>query len=205
VQKPPSFLDRMQSHFLKQSAFNDRIISAEKEIAAINADIPEFLAQMNLDPNDQVVIVTNACEEMKRDEIAYGGQLWMQQDRHMTASNPVILGDPKSREAAIISAVYEAVTWRHALENSVTGQRQGQSVVIYPKELTGLTQALSTSNPVVADAIEDHSELYGRIMSESAKFERPPIFMTDEDSEIVNLLGVFVRIEQPTWEPPWRG
>jgi hypothetical protein len=78
---------------LKQVAYNDRIIQAEKEIAAINADIPEFLSQMTLDPTDQVVIVVNGSEEMKRDEEAFSGQLWMQSDRHMTAANPPLLGD----------------------------------------------------------------------------------------------------------------
>jgi hypothetical protein len=110
VQKPPSLLDHMQSRYLKQVAYNNRIIQAEMEIAAINADIPEFLCQMNLDPNDQVVIVTNGSEEMKKDEEAFAGQLWMQGDRHMTAANPVIHGDPTSRDAAILSAIYEAVS-----------------------------------------------------------------------------------------------
>jgi hypothetical protein len=55
---------------LKQVAYNDRIIQAEKEIAAINADVPDFLCGMTLDPDDQVVIVVNGSEEMKRDEEA---------------------------------------------------------------------------------------------------------------------------------------
>jgi hypothetical protein len=66
----------MQSRYLKPVAYNDRIIQAEKEIAAINADIPEFLSQMTLDPSDQVVVVVNGSEEMKRDEEAFAGQLW---------------------------------------------------------------------------------------------------------------------------------
>jgi hypothetical protein len=87
VQKPPNFLDRMQSRDLKQVAYNERVIEAEKEIAAVNCDIPEFLSNMTLDPNDQVVICVNGSKEMKRGEEAIGGQLWMQGDRQMTAFN----------------------------------------------------------------------------------------------------------------------
>jgi hypothetical protein len=186
VQKPPSFLDHMQSRYLKQVAYNDRIIQAEKEIAAINADIPEVLCQMNLDPNDQVVIVTNGSEEMKRDEEAFAGQLWMQGDRHMTAANPVIHGDPNSREAAILSAIYEAVLWRHSLENAIEGRRKGKRVVIYPKELTGLAQALTTRDVSVADDVEDHSELYSAILSERDQFENPPVFMREDCDQLIS-------------------
>jgi hypothetical protein len=170
VQKPPSLLDHMNSRYLKQVGYNSRIIQAEKEIAAINADIPGFLSQMNLDPSDQVVIVTNGSEEMKRDEEAFAGQLWMQADRHMTAANPVIYGDPNSREAAILSAVYEAVSWRHSLENAVDGKRKGQRVVIYPKELTGLAQAITNRNVEVQSDLEDHRELYRKSATKIQKF-----------------------------------
>jgi hypothetical protein len=176
----------MQSRYLKQVAYNDRIIQAEKEIAAINADIPEFLCQMNLDPNDQVVIVTNGSEEMKRDEEAFAGQLWMQSDRHMTAANPVIKGDPRSREAAILSAVYEAVSWRHSIENAIEGPRKGQRVVIYPKEITGLPQVITSRNIVVDDDTEDHSELYAGILAESDQFENPPVFMREDCDQLIS-------------------
>jgi hypothetical protein len=137
VQKPPSFLDHMQSRYLKQVAYNDRIIQAEKEIAAINADIPDFLCEMTLDPADQVVVVVNGSEEMKRDEEAFTGQLWMQSDRHMTAANPPIYGDARSREGAILSAMVEALSWKHVLEDASPGPRRGQRVIIYPKRLDG--------------------------------------------------------------------
>jgi hypothetical protein len=184
VQKPPNSLDHMNSRYQKQVAYNDRIIKAEKEIAAINADIPEFLCQMNLDPNNQVVIVTNGSEEMKRDEAAYAGQLWMQGDRHMTAANPVLHGDPSSKEAAILSAVFQAVSWRHTLENGIEGQRKGQRVVIYPRSLTGLSQVITTRNVAVHDDVEDHSELYAGILSKCDQFENPPIFMTEDCDQL---------------------
>jgi hypothetical protein len=149
------------------------------------SDIPEFLCQMNLDPTDQVVIVTNGSEEMKREEEAFASQLWIQGNRHMTAANPVIFGDPNSREAAILSAVYEAVSWRHTLENGVEGPRKGQRVVIYPKELTGLAQAITTRNVVVQDDVEDHAELYAAILSKCAEFENPSIFMTENCDQLI--------------------
>jgi hypothetical protein len=68
VQKPPNFLDRMQSTFLKQTAYNQRVLDAEKEVAGINCDVADFLSGMTLDPSDQVVICVNGSEEMKRNE-----------------------------------------------------------------------------------------------------------------------------------------
>jgi hypothetical protein len=44
VQKPPNCLDHMNSRYLKQVAYNYRVIEAEKEIASINADVPDFLS-----------------------------------------------------------------------------------------------------------------------------------------------------------------
>jgi hypothetical protein len=86
VQKPLNYLDRMQSRYLKQVAYNDQVIEAEKEVASINCDVADFLSEMTL---NQVVICVNGSEEMKRDEEVAGGQLWMQGDRQMTASNHV--------------------------------------------------------------------------------------------------------------------
>jgi hypothetical protein len=80
VQKPPNCLDHMQSRYLKQVAYNDPVIEAEKEIASINTDVPDFLSGMTLDPSEEVIICVNGSEEMKREEEAVAGQLWMQSD-----------------------------------------------------------------------------------------------------------------------------
>jgi hypothetical protein len=85
VQKPPNFLDRMNSRYQKQVAYNDRIIEAEKEVAAINCEAAEFLADMTLDTAEQVIICVNASEGMKRGEAAVAWQLWMQGDRETGA------------------------------------------------------------------------------------------------------------------------
>jgi hypothetical protein len=63
VQKPPNFLDRMQSTFLKQSAYRQRVLEAEKEIAGINYDVADFLSGMSVDPNEQLVICVNGSED----------------------------------------------------------------------------------------------------------------------------------------------
>jgi hypothetical protein len=104
----------------------------------------------------------------------------------MTASNPVIHGDPKSREAAILSAVYEAVSWKHTLENAVEGQRKGQRVIIYPKELTGLGQAVTSGNPAATDDLEDHTQLYDAILDKCREFECPPVFMAEDCDQITS-------------------
>jgi hypothetical protein len=56
----------MQSTFLKQLAYNQRVLEAKKEVAGINCDVADFLSGMSVDPDDQVVICVNASEEMKR-------------------------------------------------------------------------------------------------------------------------------------------
>jgi hypothetical protein len=172
----------MRSTFLKQVAYNQRVIEAEDEVAGINCDIADFLSGMTLDPEEQVVICVNGSEEMKRDEEAIGGQLWMQSGRQMTASNKVIEGMANSRESAILSAAAEAVTWRHALEPEV-GPRKGQRVVIYPKDLPQLEQVLITGDPTIA-GVDGHPIAYTAILQAAQSFEKPPIFVK-EDSEQV--------------------
>jgi hypothetical protein len=116
AQKPSNGLDRMQSTFSKQIAYNQRVIEAENEVAGVNSEIADFLSGMTLDPEEQLVICVNGSAEMKREEEAIEGQLWMQSGRQMTASNKVIDEMANSRESSIPSAVREAVTWRHVLE-----------------------------------------------------------------------------------------
>jgi hypothetical protein len=130
VQKPPNILDKMNSRYLKQVAYNDRIIEAEKEVAAINCEAAESLAEMTLDPAEQVIIRVNGSEEMKKGEEAVGGQLWTQGNRRMTAFNRVHEGLANTRESAILSAAVEAVTWTHASE--IDGPRKGLRVVVCP-------------------------------------------------------------------------
>jgi D-aminopeptidase len=172
AQKPPNFLDRMWSTFLKQVAYNQRAIEAETGVAGVNSEIPDFLSGMNLDPEELLVICVNGSAEMKREEEAIGGQLWMQSGRQMTASNKVIDGMANSRESSILSAVREAVTWRHVLEPEGE-RRKGQLVIIYPNDLPHLEAVLSTGDPNI-DSADGHSIAYADILQAYQTFENPP-------------------------------
>jgi hypothetical protein len=102
----------------------------------------------------------------------------------MTASNAVLDGMPNTKEAAILSAVAEAVTWKNeALE--VDGPRKGQRVVIYPKELTQLNAVLTAGDPSI-DSENGHPIAYERVLVESQKYEHPPLFLREDSEQIVS-------------------
>jgi hypothetical protein len=65
----------MQSTFSKQVAYNQRVLEPESQIAGINCDVPHFLEDMNVD--EPVFVCINSSEEMKREEQAIAGQLWV--------------------------------------------------------------------------------------------------------------------------------
>jgi hypothetical protein len=195
VQKPPSLLDHMQSTFLKQFAYNRRILSAENEIAGINCDIADFLSEMSNDPSDQLVICVNGSEEMKRNETAVGGQLWIQGDRPLTVSSRVIEGLANNKEGAILSAAVEAVTWKNGLDLD-DGPRKGQRVVIYPKEMAQLEQVLSTGDPSVDD-VDGHPIAYTCIPQAAQQYERPPIFLKVDSEQITSDPEMVTKV--PMW------
>jgi hypothetical protein len=170
----------MNSRYLKQVGYNDRITDAEKEVAAINCDVAEFLDDMTLNPEEQVIICINGSEEMKREKAQVGGQLWMRGEGRMTASNQVREGLANTRESAILSA---AVKWTHTLEKDVEGPRKGLRVVIYPQEMTKLEQVLETRDLSI-DPEDGHELAYGAIIQGSQNFEIPPVFLT-EDSPVI--------------------
>jgi hypothetical protein len=140
AQKSPNYLDRMQSTFSKQVAYNRRVLEAESEIAGINCNVPHFLDDMSID--EPVFVCINSSEEMKREEQAIAGQLWVQGDRQMTASNIAPQGMANTRESALLYAVVEAVTWNHASQPD--SPRKWQRVIIFPRDLTQLDEFLST-------------------------------------------------------------
>jgi hypothetical protein len=100
----------------------------------------------------------------------------------MTASNVVLEGMADTREAAILSAAVEAVTWKHCLEPD-DGPRKGQRVVIYPKEISQLEIVLSTGDPNV-DAEDGHPIAYAHLLRASQSYEHPPIFLREDSEQI---------------------
>jgi hypothetical protein len=183
AQKPPNFLDRMQSTYMKQVAFNQRIIAAEEEISGINCDIADFVSEMSLDPSEEVIICVNGSQEMKRGETAMAGQLWVQGDRKMSVSNPPLPGMPNTKDAAVLSAVADAVTWRNEAIELEDPPRKGKRVVVYPKELSHLSTII-TSGDLSVDA--EHVIAYQAILEHAQEFEIPPTFVKEDADEIIS-------------------
>jgi hypothetical protein len=192
AQKPPNGLDRMQSTFSKQVAYNQRILEAESQIAGINCGIPHFLEDMTLE--EPVYVCINSSEEMDRNEQSIAGQLWIQGDRHMSASNVVPDGMADTKESAALAAAAEAVSWNHASQPDQP--RKGQRVIIYPRDLLQLEEFLSSGDPNV-DPEDGHPLAYATILQESAKFETTPLFL-NEDSEPVTS-DPFLSEKVPEW------
>jgi hypothetical protein len=68
------------------------VLKAGEEIDGINWDLEDFLAGMNISPEDPVIVCVDAGESMKRDEQHIGGHLSLQGNRSMTATNVIFLG-----------------------------------------------------------------------------------------------------------------
>jgi hypothetical protein len=105
----------MHSSFLKQVAYNQRVFKAEEATAAINTEVADFLLGHSTDPAEPVIICVSADEQRKRYEQAVAGQLWMQGDRKMSAANVPLPGMANDSSAALLTAVVEAVEWKHAM------------------------------------------------------------------------------------------
>jgi hypothetical protein len=70
-------------------------------------------------------------------------------------------------------------------------------VVIYPKDLTGLAQVLTSRNVIVPDDLEDHSELYSAMLDESDQFECPPLFMREDCDQLAS--HPVYSLDAPKW------
>jgi hypothetical protein len=127
--------------------------------------------------DEPVFVCINSSEEMKREEQAIAGQLWVQGDRQMTASNIAPPGTANTRDSALLYAAAEAVTWNHASQPD--SPRKGQRVIIFPKDLPQLDQFLSTCDPN-EDPEDGHPIAYETILRESQKFETTPLFLRED-------------------------
>jgi hypothetical protein len=97
---------------------------------------------MSADPAETVIICANAGESFKRHEQHLGGQLWIQGDRQMTATNMPLEGMSNDADSATLSGVSEAIEWVHVLEDAQP-KRTTQRVVIYLPTLTEFSRVLS--------------------------------------------------------------
>jgi hypothetical protein len=182
VQKPPNGLDRMQSTLLKQIPYNERVLEAEGEIAGINCEIPTFLSELSLDPEEKLFICVNGSVQMITNEAAIADQLWIQGGRQMTVSNGVPAGMANTKESAVLAAASEAVTWRRVQDTD--GPRKGQRVIIYPKDLPQLEAVLYAGDPNV-DSYDGHPIAYEVILRESQTYEHPPIFLKEDSDHVI--------------------
>jgi hypothetical protein len=128
--------------------------------------------------DEPVFVCINSSEEMKREEQAIAGQLWVQGNRQMTASNIAPQGMASTRDSALIYAAAEAVTWNHASQPD--SPRKGQRVIIFPKD-----EFLATSDPNV-DPEDGHPIAYEAVLRESQKFETTPLFLREDCDRVVN-------------------
>jgi hypothetical protein len=131
---------------------------------------------MSADPAEPVIVCGNAGESMKRHEQHLGGQLRMQGNRMMTATNIQFDRMKNDATSVALAAVEEAVEWKHVLE-LYDVKRPGQRIVIYPPLLEKLETVLVTGN-IGLDMEDGHDIAYQRILSACDSFENPPRFFS---------------------------
>jgi hypothetical protein len=67
VQKPPNSLDRVDSTYSKQVAYNRRILEAEKEIVETTLGVSQFLTDMTVD--EPVFVCVNSSQALNRGNV----------------------------------------------------------------------------------------------------------------------------------------
>jgi hypothetical protein len=183
VQKPPNCLDRMTSRFLKQVAYNERVLRAEDEIATINCDIADFFSGMS--SSGTITVCINSGPTMKKNEPVIGGQFWQQDNRSMAAVNGVIPGTPNTRESVILAAAVEAVEWTHPIEpRSVEGKRVASRTIIYPAEIPLIEEAMTDFSQNPSEHEDGSHIILEKLIEKCAEYESPPRFIREDSSEI---------------------
>jgi hypothetical protein len=127
----------------KQIAFSRRVLKAEEQTAGINAGLGDFLQEMSFEDTKLVFVCVGADHTMRGIQ-PVGWQVWKQEDPEMSAVNPVLDGMHTSPESVILSAIPEALAWRHVMETAAVPnyKRPGQRIVVYPKSLTKFPEVL---------------------------------------------------------------
>jgi hypothetical protein len=170
----------MHASYSKQVAYNQRVLSAESEIAAINSDAPDFLSGMAVNDTEPIIICVNSGDGFKRREQHIAGQLWMQADRKMTATNVPMDGMANDDESACLSGVAEAVEWSHPMEEGMANGRPTRRSVIYPPTLSEFSRVLTGES---FDPTEGSGIAYAKIANACSKYPVSPVLYSAESSE----------------------
>jgi hypothetical protein len=135
----------MHASLQKQVAFNRRVLKNEELTSGINADLADFLQDMGVAAENPVFVCVNVGERMRGTQPVCG-QLWTQEDGQISAVNMVHEGLDSSRESVALFGIYDALSWRRAMEISMgpNYRRPGQRIIAYPKFLDKLGVVLAT-------------------------------------------------------------
>jgi hypothetical protein len=100
----------------------------------------------------------------------------------MAATNQVYCEADNSRKSVALSAVYDAIAWRHALEinSDPNFRRTQQRVIVYPTVLKGMMEALE-SGSCSSDSEGGRLQIYAKITEEFRLYARPPVFLCEDD------------------------
>jgi hypothetical protein len=79
---------------------------------------------------------------------------------------------PNTKDAAVLSAVADAVSWKNEALEPADPPRKGKRVVVYPRELSHLDTVINSGDPSV-DA--DREIAYQEILEHAQTFEVPRI------------------------------
>jgi hypothetical protein len=174
----------MHASLSKQIAFNRRVLSAEEQIAGINLGLGDFLQDMSFDESEPLFVCVGGNHAMRGTK-PIGGQYWRQGNRETAAINVVLDGMDGGQESVLLSAIHEAVDWRHTLEMAADPcfKRPGQRVVVYPASLSKFALVMATWNAGY-DLEGGHCDAYERIFAECDTFANRPIFVAADREAI---------------------
>jgi hypothetical protein len=112
----------------------------------------------------------------------------------MSVSNPSLPGMANTKEAAVLSAVADAVSWKNEAIELEDPPRKGKRVVVYPKELSHLDTVLVSGDPSVDG---DHVIAYQAILEHAQTFEIPPVFIKEDAESIAAHPEMSLKV--PSW------
>jgi hypothetical protein len=180
VQRPSQTLDTMHASRSKQNAFNRRILKVEDEISGINSDLAQFVQKLSPDPANPIYVCVNDGASMRGSQ-PIGGQYWRQGNLQMAATNQVCYEADSSRESVALSAVCDAIAWRHALEinSDLDLLRTQQRVIVYPTILKGMMRILE-SGDCRTDPDGGRESIYPKIAEEFHTYAYPPVLLCED-------------------------